>query len=215
MSRQRGAGCLRSGDRPEVLAADPKRSFWYPLDLPVLPQVDPRPRHWLEQMLISRMRLLLTACLLAVAAVVSPLGESVALARPTAAFDWAPQPVVAGTQVTFTSTSTPSDSYTPITRAEWTIQGAGTFTRQPGNRDRPCGRPVDSSPSCLGPHRRRRRGDKGDQRPTAATTAATAATATTATAASAARESTSHSSPYRSSCVPGRRRGGDLRLSLG
>ena len=79
-------------------------------------------------MLISRIRLPLTACLLAVAAVVSPLGESVALARPTAAFDWAPQPVVAGTQVTFTSKSTPSDSYTPITRAEWTIQGAGTFT---------------------------------------------------------------------------------------
>ena len=58
-------------------------------------------------MLTRRVRLLLTACLLTVGAVVSPLGEGVALAHPTADFDWAPKPVVAGTPVTFTSTSTP------------------------------------------------------------------------------------------------------------
>jgi hypothetical protein len=80
-------------------------------------------------MLTSHLRLLLTASLLVLGAAVSPLGEGVALAHPTADFNWAPKPVVAGTPVTFVSTSTPfHDPYTPITRAEWTIQGAGTFT---------------------------------------------------------------------------------------
>jgi hypothetical protein len=101
----------------------------YPVDLPYLPQVERRPRRWLEQMLTSRLRLLLTASVLMLGAVVSPLGEGVALAHPTADFEWAPKPVVAGTRVTFVSTSTPfHDPYTPITRAEWTIDGAGTFT---------------------------------------------------------------------------------------
>jgi hypothetical protein len=94
-----------------------------------LPQVERRPRRWLEQMLTSRLRLLLTTSLIMLGAVVSPLGEGVAVAHPTADFEWAPKPVVAGTPVTFVSTSTPfHEPYAPITKAEWTIQGAGTFT---------------------------------------------------------------------------------------
>jgi PKD domain len=80
-------------------------------------------------MLTRRIRLLLTVCLLIVGALASPLGEGIALAHPTADFNWAPKPVVSGTPVTFISTSTPfHEPFTPITRAEWTIQGAGTFT---------------------------------------------------------------------------------------
>jgi hypothetical protein len=79
-------------------------------------------------MLTSHIRRLLTACLLMLGALVSPLGGGVAVARPTANFDWAPKPVVAGTPVTFTSTSTPfREPWTPITKTEWTIEGAGTF----------------------------------------------------------------------------------------
>jgi hypothetical protein len=65
-------------------------------------------------MRIRHVRLLLTAWVLAVGAVVSPLGSGVALARPAADFDRAPKPVVAGSLVTFTSTSTPFDVSTPI-----------------------------------------------------------------------------------------------------
>jgi hypothetical protein len=101
----------------------------YPVDLSCLPQVERRPRRWLEQMLTRRLRLLLTVSLLMLGAAVSPLGEGVAFAHPTADFEWAPKPVVAGTPVTFVSTSTPfHEPFTPITRAEWTIQGAGTLT---------------------------------------------------------------------------------------
>jgi hypothetical protein len=75
----------------------------------------------------SHVSRLLTACLLTVGAVVSPLGTGVALAEPTADFDWEPKPVVAGTTVTFTSTSTPSDVSTPITRVEWNLDGAPGF----------------------------------------------------------------------------------------
>jgi len=74
-------------------------------------------------MQISHVRLLLTACLATVGAVVSPLGAGVALARPTADFDWAPKPVVAGTPVTFTSTSTPSDPSAPISSTRWEFNG--------------------------------------------------------------------------------------------
>jgi hypothetical protein len=80
-------------------------------------------------MLTRPIRLLLPVCLLSVAAMASPLGVGAALAHPTANFDWAPKPVVAGTPVTFVSTSTPfHEPFTPITRAEWTIEGAGTFS---------------------------------------------------------------------------------------
>jgi PKD domain len=71
----------------------------------------------------SHVRLLLTACLLTVGAVVSPLGVGVAVARPNADFDWAPKPVVAGTPVTFTSTSIPSDPLTPISSTRWEFDG--------------------------------------------------------------------------------------------
>jgi PKD domain len=73
---------------------------------------------------------LLTACLLTAGAVVSPLGGGVALAHPKADFDWTPKPVVAGTPVTFVSTSTPFDN-TPnsaITQARWDLDGKGTCT---------------------------------------------------------------------------------------
>jgi PKD domain len=83
-------------------------------------------------MLTRPIRLLLPVCLLSVAAMASPLGVGAALAHPTANFDWAPKPVVAGTPVTFVSTSTPfHEPFTPITKTEWTIQGAGTFTGSP------------------------------------------------------------------------------------
>jgi PKD domain len=70
-------------------------------------------------MRMSHVRFLLTACLLTVGAVVSTLGVGVALAKPTADFDWAPKPVVAGTPVTFRSTSTPSNPSTPISNTLW------------------------------------------------------------------------------------------------
>jgi hypothetical protein len=74
-------------------------------------------------------RPLLTGCLLTTCAVLSPLGAGVSLAHPTADFEWAPKPVVAGTKVTFTSTSTPfHEPWTPITLTQWTIPGAGTLT---------------------------------------------------------------------------------------
>ena len=73
----------------------------------------------------SRLRLLLCACLLTVGAVVSPLGTGVASATPAPGFTWAPQEVVTGTAVTFTSTSTPLDDLTPITSYEWNISCEG------------------------------------------------------------------------------------------
>ena len=73
-------------------------------------------------MLTRPIRLLLPVCLLSVGAMASPLGVGAALAHPTANFDWAPKPVVAGTPVTFVSTSTPfHEPFTPITKTEWTI----------------------------------------------------------------------------------------------
>jgi PKD repeat protein len=78
-------------------------------------------------MRISRVRLLLTACLLTISAVVSPFGVGVALANPIADFDWAPKPVVAGTPVTLTSTSTPTDANTPIMRIDWDLDGDQGF----------------------------------------------------------------------------------------
>jgi PKD repeat protein len=83
-------------------------------------------------MRMSHVRLLLTACLLAIGAVVSPLGVGVALADPIADFDWAPKPVVAGAPVTLTSTSTPTDANTPITQIHWDLDGDRRFeTRTP------------------------------------------------------------------------------------
>ena len=78
-------------------------------------------------MRISHARLLLTACLLTAGAVVFSLGVGVALAKPSADFDWAPKPVVAGTPVTFTSTSTPADANTPITKIDWDLDGHAGF----------------------------------------------------------------------------------------
>jgi PKD repeat protein len=73
----------------------------------------------------SRLRLLLSACLLTVGAVVFPLGTGVASATPTPDFTWAPQEVVTGTPVTFTSTSTPLDDLNPITSYAWSISCEG------------------------------------------------------------------------------------------
>jgi PKD domain len=83
-------------------------------------------------MRIGHVRLLLTACLATVGAVVPPLGGGAALAQPTADFDWAPKPVMAGTTVTLTSTSTPTDANTPITKIDWDLDGDRKFeTRTP------------------------------------------------------------------------------------
>jgi hypothetical protein len=76
---------------------------------------------------MSHVRLLLAACLLTVAAVMSPFGVGVALGKPTADFDWAPKPVVAGTSVTLTSTSTPLDPSVPITNTRWELTGDHKF----------------------------------------------------------------------------------------
>jgi hypothetical protein len=79
----------------------------------------------------ASIRLLVTTCLATVAAaVVSLLGPGTALAHPTASFEWTPRPVIAGTPVTFTSTSTPSTHapLAPIVEAEWNIEGRGTRT---------------------------------------------------------------------------------------
>jgi hypothetical protein len=78
-------------------------------------------------MRIGHFRLLLTACLATVGAVVSPLGTGVALAQPIADFDWAPKPVVTGTTVTFTSKSTPMNANTPIATIEWNLDGQPGF----------------------------------------------------------------------------------------
>jgi PKD domain len=72
---------------------------------------------------MSHVRLLLAACLLTLAAVMSPFGVGVALGKPTADFDWAPKPVVTGTSVTLTSTSTPLDPSVPITSTRWELTG--------------------------------------------------------------------------------------------
>jgi hypothetical protein len=50
------------------------------------------------RMRIGHVRLLLTAWLATVGAVVPPLGAGTALAQPTADFDWAPKPVMGGPQ---------------------------------------------------------------------------------------------------------------------
>jgi hypothetical protein len=52
-----------------------------------------------SRMRIGHVRLLLTACMTRVGAVVPPLGGGVALAQPTADFHRAPKPVMAGTTV--------------------------------------------------------------------------------------------------------------------
>jgi PKD repeat protein len=78
-------------------------------------------------MCMSRARLLLTACLLTLAAVVSPLGVGVAIGKPIADFDWAPKPVVTGTSVTLTSTSTPLDPSVPIENTRWELTGDHKF----------------------------------------------------------------------------------------
>jgi PKD domain len=83
-------------------------------------------------MRIGRIRLLVTACLATVGAVMSPVGGAVALAQPIADFDWAPKPVVAGTTVTLVSTSTPADANIPITKIDWDLDGDREFeTRTP------------------------------------------------------------------------------------
>jgi hypothetical protein len=82
----------------------------------------------------GHVRLLRTACLATVGAVVSPLGTGVAFAQPTADFDWAPKPVVPGTTVTFTSTSTPTDVTTQIVRTEWNLDGKPGFEVRPRAR---------------------------------------------------------------------------------
>ena len=84
---------------------------------------------------MSHVRPLLTACLPALGAVVSPLGAGVAVARPTADFDWAPKPVVAGTVVAFRSTSTPFDVSTPIVSSEWDFDGGRESDDGDGDSD--------------------------------------------------------------------------------
>jgi hypothetical protein len=54
---------------------------------------------------------------------VLPLGVGQALAHPTADFDWAPKPVVAGTTVTFESKSIPHDALTPVAMVSWNLDG--------------------------------------------------------------------------------------------
>jgi PKD repeat protein len=76
---------------------------------------------------ISHVRLLLAACLLTPAAVMSPFGVGVAIGKPTADFDWAPKPVVTGTTVTLTSTSTPLDPSVPISNTRWELTGDHRF----------------------------------------------------------------------------------------
>jgi hypothetical protein len=85
-----------------------------------------------SRMRIGHVRLLLTASLATVGAVVPPLAGGVALAQPTADFDWAPKPVVDRTAVTLKSTSTPTDANTPITKIAWDLDGDRKFeTRTP------------------------------------------------------------------------------------
>ena len=73
-------------------------------------------------------KLLLTAGLSAVGVTFAPVGGGVALAHPTADFDWTPKPVVAGNPVTFQSTSIPHDLLTPITEFTWGLDGRATCT---------------------------------------------------------------------------------------
>jgi PKD domain len=73
---------------------------------------------------VSHVRRLLTACLLAVGAVVSPLGVGGAVADPVADFDWTPKPVVAGAPVSLISTATPEDA--PIATTRWMLDGRET-----------------------------------------------------------------------------------------
>ena len=81
-------------------------------------------------MSIRRIRLLLAASLLMVGVVVSPLGDGIALAHPNRGLRSAaeaggcrhPGDVHLHFDAYF------HDPYAPITRAEWRIQGAGTFT---------------------------------------------------------------------------------------
>jgi PKD repeat protein len=84
-------------------------------------------------MRMSHARPLLTACLLTFGAAVSPWGVGAALAAPTANFDWAPKPVIAGTSVTFASTSQNSE----ITEFDWNLRGGNT-----------CAEPVLISATC-------------------------------------------------------------------
>jgi PKD repeat protein len=76
-----------------------------------------------RSMRVAQVRVL-TACLLTVGAIVSPLGVGVAVADPKARFEWTPDPVVAGAPVTFTSKST-FDQDAPVARITWDI-GGGT-----------------------------------------------------------------------------------------
>jgi PKD domain len=78
-------------------------------------------------MRIGHVRLLLTAWLAIVGAFVFPPGVGAAFAQPTADFDWAPKPVVAGAAVTFTSTSTPLNLDTPIVETRWDFNGDHKF----------------------------------------------------------------------------------------
>ena len=76
---------------------------------------------------ISHVRRVPTACLLTLAGVVSQFGVGVAVGNPTADFDWSPKPVVTGTSVTLTSTSTPLDPSTPISSTRWELTGDHKF----------------------------------------------------------------------------------------
>jgi PKD repeat protein len=78
-------------------------------------------------MATSHVRCLLATCSLTLAAVVSPVGVGVAIGKPTADFDWAPKPVVTGTSVTLTSTSTPLDPFVPISSTRWELTGDRRF----------------------------------------------------------------------------------------
>jgi PKD repeat protein len=71
-------------------------------------------------MRIAPVRGLLAACLLTVGVVVSPLGVGVAVADPSARFEWTPSQVVAGEPVTFTSTST-FDEGAQLAEIRWDI----------------------------------------------------------------------------------------------
>jgi PKD domain len=76
-------------------------------------------------MRIGLVKLLVTAGLSMVGAILAPLGVGVAAAQPSASFSWTPQPVVAGAPVTFESTLTPQDADTPITSVVWLAGGLG------------------------------------------------------------------------------------------
>jgi hypothetical protein len=105
----------------------------------------------------------------------------VALADPTADFDWTPQTVVAGTPVTLTSTSMPADVNTPITKIDWDLDGDRKFeTSTPAGANAvtvpaPAPRHLDRD-RARGRHRPRGRpGDQGNLRRGPATSASTGA----------------------------------------